>query len=135
MRLRFATTIALVTGCASNIRYDVVGNDTAPVLPRGAAAPAPVGGIALARGQYRFALTFDVPRAQIVEWTVACPGSEQRGTVGETFESYRARRLVELQRQRERDRQNVAAVSGAIIGAVAPDVHAHGQATTPNSQA
>lgn len=58
----------------------------------------------LARGSYELALWFDIPRAQIVEWTVTCPGVEVSGTAGESFEHYKARRIEELRAARGQQR-------------------------------
>jgi hypothetical protein len=135
MRLRYLSAIALVSACGGHFKREVVGGGAAAVSVRGAAAPMQAASIALTRGTYEMKLRFDVPRAQVVEWTVACPGTDRRGAVGETFEAYRERRIAELRRQRERQRQTVGAVTGAVIGAVAPTMHAHGQASGPNGTA
>ncbi len=136
MRLRYLSALALVTACGSHIRRDVIGSGIGAVQTRGAVqVTPPAGGMTLAPGNYELALRFDVPRAQIVEWTVTCPGVDRHGTLGEPFEAYRERRLAQLRADRERERRNTAAVTGAIIGAVAPDVHAHGQASGPNGNA
>lgn len=136
MRLRYLSALALVTACGSHIRRDVIGSGIGAVQTRGAVAVTPpAGGMTLAPGNYELALRFDVPRAQIVEWTVSCPGVDRHGSLGETFEAYRERRLAQLRADRERERRNTAAVTGAIIGAVAPDVHAQGQASGPNGNA
>lgn len=148
MRLRHVLALALTsgvaTGCASHLRREVVGHGAATVTLRGQEAPsgndgqavaAPAGGIALARGRYEMALHFDVPHAQVVEYVVTCPNVTIPGRVGEPFEAYRTRRLAELRAKAERDRRNAAAVTGAIVGSVAPDVRASGQATGPNGTA
>ncbi len=142
MRLRHLLALAFATGatgCGPHLKREVVGRGTAPVLVRGAEdAPTPATqttGIQLAKGTYEIALHFDVPRAQIVDYTVTCGDQTIPGRVGETFEAYRTRRLAELRAQAERDRRNVAAVTGALVGAVAPDVHASGQASGPNGTA
>ena len=112
------------------MKRETIGSGTAVVQARGSAETAPPATIPVTRGAYEITLRFDVPRAQLVEWAVLCPGSVQTGVAGETFDEYRARRLAELRADRERERQNVAALTGAVIGAVAPDVHAH--ASGPN---
>ena len=53
------------------------------------------GGIQLPQGNYELAMRFEVPRAQIVDWKIICPGVDLDGQVGETFERYRERRLAE----------------------------------------
>ena len=54
----------------------------------GAGHFAEAQGMTLPAGAYTVALHFDVPRAQLIEWTVTCPGVEKKGTAGETFEKY-----------------------------------------------
>jgi hypothetical protein len=135
MRLRYVSAIALVTACGGHLRREVVGSGAAAAQVRGTVAAAPAGGIALARGTYDLALRFDVPRAQVIEWTVTCPGVEQHGVVGEPFEAYRERRLAQLRADRERERRNAAAVTSALVGAVAPTVQARGQASGPSGTA
>jgi hypothetical protein len=88
---------------------------------------APSGGIAVGQGAYDLHLHFDVPRAQLVEWTVTCPGADSQGGVGEAFESYRARRLAQLKADREREKQTAGALTSLVVGAVAPSVHAQAQ--------
>lgn len=114
------------------------------MTPRGAiAAPAPdevvaapgAGGVQLAQGSYDLALRFDLPRAQEIEWRLHCPGVELTGAAGEPFERYRERRIVELQRQRERDRQRVASVTSALVGALAPRATASTRVATPAGEA
>src|SRR5690606_28976356 len=90
MRLRYLSALALVTACGSHIRRDVIGSGSGAVQPRGAVAVTPpAGGMTLAPGNYELALRFDVPRAQVVEWTVTCPGVDRHGTLGEPFDAYR----------------------------------------------
>jgi hypothetical protein len=135
MRLRYLSTLALVTACGGHLKRETVGRGTTAVQARGAVEPVQLGSIALPRGTYELKLRFDVPRAQLVEWTVICAGAMQSGVVGETFDDYRRRRIAQLIAERERERQRVAAVTGALVGAVAPDVHAQAQASSPNASA
>ncbi|MFN0251208.1 MAG: hypothetical protein ACKV2T_30310 [Kofleriaceae bacterium] len=137
---------ALVSGCAGRYHTEFVGHGTAIVQPRTlvAASNAPAqpdevvgrsqapwavgGGIQVPAGTYDLALAFDVPRAQEIEWTVSCPGVQQSGIAGETFERYRERRVAELHEQVRRDRERTAAVTSAVVGTFAPRVVASGQA-------
>ncbi len=84
--------------------------------------------ITLARGNYQLAMTFDVPRAQLVEWSLHCPTIERTGVVGETFEDYRARRLAELRRMVEEDRRRLATATSAVAGSTT--AHVHGSRTS-----
>jgi hypothetical protein len=135
MRLRYLSTLALVTACGSHLKRETVGRGTTAVQARGAVEPVQPGSIALPRGTYELKLRFDVPRAQLVEWNVICAGTMQSGVVGETFDDYRQRRIAQLIAERERERERVAAVTGAFVGAVAPDMHARVQARGPNATA
>ena len=89
------------------IRTEQVGTGHGAVTTRGAgpsdvsAAPGG-GGMPLPRGTYDFELRIGVPRAQLVDWKIACTGAEERGgQVGQTFEDYRAQRLTQLTHARE----------------------------------
>ena len=125
---RFASFMVLLTACggAARFRAEHAGTGVAVVSQRGAvvAAGAP---IAVGQGAYDLRLHFDVPRAQLVEWSVACPGAESTGSVGEPFEAYRTRRLAQLKADRERDAQTAGAVTNALVGAFAPRVTASAQ--------
>ncbi|MDX2093963.1 MAG: YXWGXW repeat-containing protein [Kofleriaceae bacterium] len=136
--LLLGSALLSVTACASRYHTEVVGRGTAIMQPRTDAAavvsagnpvaPWAIGqGITLPPGSYDLALWFDVPRAQIIDWTVTCPGVELTGSAGEAFEDYRARRLAELRAQRERDRQRLASVTSAVVGSVAPSMHGYVQ--------
>lgn len=84
MRARYLSTIALVGACgAANVKRETIGGGATNVQARGAVEPVQSGGIALARGAYEFRLHFDVPRMQLVEWSVTCPGVQQNGFVGQ----------------------------------------------------
>src|SRR5215216_1018195 len=69
-------------------------------------------GIQLPQGNYELAMRFEVPRAQVVDWKIVCPGVDIDGQVGETFPQYRTRRLTELARDREAD----VAAANVVIG-------------------
>ena len=97
------------------------------------------GSVTLTRGNYKLAMRFDVPRAQLVEWTVRCPDVERTGIAGETFEDYRTHRLAELQRMVEEDRRRLAAVTNAVGGGAAvqlraPGVRVSGEARTASGE-
>ncbi|HEX5061286.1 MAG TPA: hypothetical protein VFV99_18090 [Kofleriaceae bacterium] len=127
MRLGYLSMLALVTACGGHLKRETIGSGATAVQARGSTDPAPAGSINLPRGVYELKLRFDVPRAQLVEWTVICPGAAQSGVAGETTEEYRARRIAELRAEKQRERERVAGITGAVIGAVTPDVHAHAQ--------
>ncbi|MEO8846882.1 MAG: hypothetical protein ABI591_05605 [Kofleriaceae bacterium] len=123
-----ASLLVLVSACGgARFRAEHAGNGVALVTPRGAPA-APSAGIPVGQGAYDVHLHFDMPRAQLVEWHVQCPGTESQGSLGEPFEAYRTRRLAQLKAERERDRQTAGAVTSLLVGAIAPNVSAQGQA-------
>jgi hypothetical protein len=125
---RLASLLVLVSACGGGARFraEHAGNGIALVTPRGARA-APSAGIPVGQGAYDVRLHFDMARAQLVEWEVQCPGAESQGSLGEPFEAYRTRRLARLKADRERDRQTAGAVTSILVGAIAPNVSAHGQ--------
>ena len=98
MRLRYAFVLAsLAAGCVRgpNFKREVISTGGAAVQPRGADGSAPATTIQLGRGNYDIALAFNVPRAQVIEFELACEGQAvRRGQAGETFEAYRVRRLA-----------------------------------------
>ena len=124
---RFASFMMVLTACggAARFRAEHAGNGTAVVSQRGAVVAT--SAIAVGQGAYDLRLHFDVPRAQLVEWSVACPGAESTGSVGEPFEAYRARRVAQLKADREHEAQTAGAVTNALVGAFAPRVSASSQ--------
>ncbi len=131
--MRFLLSIAILgSGCASQIRTELVATGHGLVTARtasgttatGTTAAAPgSGGVALPRGTYEVALRFGVPRAQLVDWHIACPGVDVGGTAGESFDDYRERRLKVLAAEREtRRRRAEAAASAAPPAPPAPTI-------------
>ena len=138
-RLSYVMVCALAGfgGCAgSHLRREAVGQRMALVQARGQAEVTAGAGatIELTRGRYELALRFDVPRAQIVDYVIACGEQEQRGQVGQTFDEYRTRRLAELNRQQDRDRAAAASAARVVAGAVAPPATMQGQAVVTGPQ-
>jgi len=117
----------VLTACggAARFRAERAGNGTAVVSQRGAVVAT--SAIAVGQGAYDLRLHFDVPRAQLVEWSVACPGADSTGSVGEPFEAYRTRRIAQLKADREHEAQTAGAVTNALVGAFAPRVSASSQ--------
>ncbi len=132
-RLPLVFVVVSMSACAGRYRTEVVGSGNAIIQPRGGIAGAATaaesgrpwavgGGIQLPAGSYDLALAFDVPRAQVVDWTVTCPGVDLAGSTGESFEQFRERRFAEIRAQRERDAQQAAAATNLVLGAVTPTV-------------
>src|SRR3954468_13129945 len=123
--------VAAATGCAPQLQTQIVGRTTAvagaPAV-QGVAAEIPVPESHSAQVlRYVVAL----PRAVHLHYQVTCPSAEREGTMGETFESYRTRRLAEL----ERERQAQARLIGSLVGAVAPPVRASAGVAGPGGSA
>ncbi|MBA3454895.1 MAG: hypothetical protein H0T42_17535, partial [Deltaproteobacteria bacterium] len=122
----FVLLSIVLAGCAARYRTEHVG--TAQVV-------ASAGSIPLGRGNYQLAMRFDVPRAQVVGWTLRCPGVERTGEAGEPFDAYRTRRLAELNRMVEQDRRRLATVTNAIAGHAAARVQVRGPGTVVQAEA
>ncbi|HEY4058660.1 MAG TPA: hypothetical protein VGM39_18735 [Kofleriaceae bacterium] len=71
-----------------------VTNGVAVVRP--AADAAPSAQIQLGAGSYTMQLYFTTPRAQVVDWTLSCPGAEQQGHVGVSADEFREKELARL---------------------------------------
>jgi hypothetical protein len=71
------------------------------------------------------------PRALELAYQLTCPSAERHGTLGETFDHYRARRLTDL----ERERKATAGLIGAAVGAVVPSVSAGAAVQAPGVEA
>jgi hypothetical protein len=110
-------------GCVGHIRSEVVGQGATsrdPLAADHGRFAAAARSSDLPAGSYEVALAFELPHAQVVEYAVTCPGVERRGTVGETLDAYRARRIAELRGDRDRQR----AIAAGLTNAVAGDAHA-----------
>lgn len=126
--MRGSRLLLIVLAACGGARYrtELVGHGNGTVSPRvGAGTSDPVaapgaGGIQLPQGTYELAMRFDVPRAQLVDWRLACPGVDVAGQVGETFEQYRERRLGELRRAAEQDAARRESAANLVVGAITP---------------
>src|SRR4051794_4627130 len=122
-----------VTGCAPQLQTQIVGRTTAIAGPPGAAAQVVAAEIPVPESHSAQVLRYVValPHAVHLHYQVACPSAERDGTMGETFESYRTRRLGEL----ERERQAQARLIGSLVGSVAPPVRATAGVAGPGGSA
>jgi hypothetical protein len=115
MLFRFALVFGLTTAfaCASPYRKETLG--TAPVSLGGQA-----GGVQVAASHDQFEVRYFVttPRAMQLQYAIRCPGGERKGSIGETFEHYRERRLRELQAARQREVNAKASLVNAAVGQV-----------------
>jgi len=121
--------VVALAGCAPQLQTQIVGQST--VIASGPSAlaadiPAPESHSAQV---LRYVVS--LPRAVQLHYQVTCPTAEREGTIGETFDNYRTRRLAEL----ERERQRQANLIGSLVGAVAPPVQASTGATGPGGAA
>lgn len=112
--LGFASlTVAVgVAACTPQYKKETLGEH---------ATNAPVQ---LAAGMYDLDLRFDLPRAEVVAWKVECPGVSKSGTVGESAEAYRTRRIAEVTQQEKARREREAAVANLAFGAAKAPVKA-----------
>jgi hypothetical protein len=144
--LRLVLALTLAAGCSSGLRYQAVG--TGRVVAAGAPTAVGPGGdphaglpatVALPPGlpHSTYDVRFEVwlARAAEVDWTLTCGSAMASGVVGEPFEAYRARRLVELRRQREEAQRQAAAVGAAVGELVLGQTTATVAAATPNASA
>jgi len=125
--------LAALTGCGPQLQTQIVGRSTAFAGPPNPSAPAVVAEIPVPASGSAQVLRYVValPRAVQLHYQVACPSAEREGTMGETFDAYRTRRLAEL----ERERQAQARLISSFVGAVAPPVRAQGTAVGPGGTA
>lgn len=126
MRGFLIATILLFACGGSRYRTELVGHGNGVVglrasHPSGAsgASGASGPGVQLPQGNYELAMRFEIPRAQLVDWRITCPGVDLDGRVGETLDAYRLRRSAELTRERDEDQQRGAAAASIVLGAVA----------------
>jgi hypothetical protein len=128
-----AAVVSALTGCGPQLQAQIVGRSTAYAGPPPPSGPAVVAEIPVPESHSAQVLHYVValPRAVQLHYQVACPSAEREGTVGETFDSYRTRRLAEL----ERERQAQANLIGSFVGAVAPPVRAGGTVAGPGGSA
>lgn len=107
--MRFAPLLLFAAACGGHYRTEIVGHG------------ALGGSVQLASGAYDVDLAFQLPRAQVVDWSVMCGGvAVAQGAVGELFEHYRERRLAELKKARADEKATAAGVTSLLVGAVAP---------------
>jgi hypothetical protein len=139
MRIPLLFVMVTVSACAGRYRTEPLGMGNAIIQPRGGDVAAPTaaedgrpwavgGGMQLPAGTYDLELAFDIPRAQVIDWTVNCPGAVLNGTAGETLDQFRARRVAQIRAERQRDRETAATAANIVLGAVTPTVRA-GNAT------
>src|SRR5689334_10066680 len=124
MRIAILGSACLLVACGAHVRYEQAGKRAAVVGAVDVDAGVP------ARAGVRHDVTVRVwtPRAERVQWTLACADQTMTGTLGETLEAYRARRIGELRRERQRQRDAAASVGAAVGAAVLGRAEAHARA-------
>src|SRR4051812_38275643 len=122
---------AFVTGCAPGFQARLVASST--IVARPGVAPALAGELPVPASSDGQGLRYTValPRALKLRYQGGCPTAQREGTLGETFEEYRTRRLAEL----ERERQQQAAALGSLVGMAAPRVQARAAVSGPGGSA
>jgi hypothetical protein len=131
--LRSSLVLILLAACGGTRyrteRIDLVGHGNGTLSTDVSAAPG-AGGVQLPQGNYELAMRFDVPRAQVVEWKIICPGVDLDGQVGESLERYRERRVAELARERENEAARAETAINIVAGSIARvELHAGGPIT------
>jgi hypothetical protein len=118
--MRFAIVCCVLGACAARYRYEPAGRGALVVGGVGDASAAPgAAGVSVRAGvRHDVVVRVQLPRAEVVTWTLACPGATASGTLGETMDAYRARRIAELRAERDRQRQAAASIGAAVGGAV-----------------
>src|SRR5689334_20620974 len=124
-----AASVSVVAGCAPQLQTQIVGQST--VIASGPSALAADIPVPDSHSAQVLRYVVSMPRAVQLHYQITCPSVQREGTIGETFDSYRTRRLAEL----ERERQQQANLIGSLVGAVAPPVQASAGATGPGGAA
>ena len=121
--------VLVVTGCAPQLQTQMIGRATGVATvaaPLATELPVPESTSAQV---LRYVVS--LPRAVQLRYQLACPTAQRDGTLGETFDKYRDRRLAEL----ERERQAQAKLIGSLVGAVAPPAQATAGVSGPGGSA
>lgn len=71
------------------------------------------------------------PRAMQLHYKLTCPGGQRTGSIGETLDVYRERRLAELERLRQQEVQTKASLVSAVVGSAGGQA----QVAAPGAQA
>jgi hypothetical protein len=130
-RYLLLASLSLATACGPQWRADVIAR-TQIASPAPSAPLTATLGVKEQGAPHRLLYHVHLPRAIQLAWTWTCPnGLTQEGSVGETFEAYKARRIAQIQR----DQQQKASLVGSVVGAVAPKVQAQGDVQTPEGTA
>ena len=122
-----AIGIAAQTGCAGHLRHESVGRgvailappQTGPMAasePAAATVTASGGAVPITPGTYEIEWWISQPAAEVIHYQINCGSASASGTLGETPEAYRTRRIAELRKQRDDQRNTVAGIAGAILG-------------------
>ncbi|HTJ40600.1 MAG TPA: hypothetical protein VL463_00845, partial [Kofleriaceae bacterium] len=99
------------------------------------AAPGAGGVVARANVRHDVIVRVRLPHAETVDWQLTCPGATASGTLGETMDAYRTRRIGELRAERDRERRAMANVGAAVGNAVLPPQTVTTTTYTPGASA
>ena len=128
-RLAVAAIVLGVTACAPQLQTQMIGRTTGMAV--GAAPLATELPVPESTSAQVLRYVVSLPRAAQLRYQLACPTAQREGTLGQTFEVYRERRLAEL----ERERRAQAKLIGGLVGAVAPPVQAGAAVSGPGGSA
>ena len=145
LRLASISLVMLTAACGAGARYQAIGAGRTVVVgapeaagPGAGATAGMTAAVALPSDHtdstYKVDFSVWLPRAMEVDYTVRCGAATSIGSIGETFEAYRERRLVELRRM-QADRQRTAAAVGSLVGgAVVGQQQATAAVATPTAE-
>ena len=119
-----------LTACGPRFRKEVLGTGVAKLDTPRATQPVPVT-IDKADDTYEVRFAVQTPTAMELMYRIECPGETSENTIGETWEDYRTRRIAEIRKQKERQRQAISSLGRSLGGAVLGQVGAGAQVSAP----
>jgi hypothetical protein len=117
-------------GCGAHYRQETIGSAHARVDDRDASRTSVALPVAASGHRHRIEYQIELPRAVEVHYAIECPTVRNQGIAGETWETYRERRLAELEHERAERAKTAGAVTEALLGGIG----ARASVTTPAGQ-
>ncbi len=124
---RISILLGLITtvACSRPYRKQTMGSSPVVLAQGDPGKTVTIAGVDLEEKHDRLRISYQVatPRAMELHFMLRCPGEERAGTMGETWEQYRERRVAELEQERQKEVKAKADIIGAVVGGA----QAHGQ--------